>query len=298
MKLAIKVDVDTYAGTRDGVEVLRRIFLKHSVPALFLFSFGPDNTGKSLRRIFRPGFLKKCLRSNVAGNYGLKTLLYGTLLPAPRIASLCAGQMRAARDDGFECGIHSWDHFEWQERVLHMRPTEVEREFTRARVEFEKVFGGEPDCFGAPGWQISPDALALEDSVPLLFASDTRGKYPFLPRMGERAFKTLQIPSTLMTLDELLGSLPLEGVENRHISDMQSAADGFSVMTVHAELEGGAYSKWFDSFLARLKSMGTEFVSMRDKARELLKSPDKIPVCDVKMLPFEGRSGTLAVQSI
>ena len=107
MKIAIKIDVDTYRGTREGVPALAALFKKHSVPATFLFSFGPDNTGKALRRIFRKGFLKKCLRSNVAGNYGIKTLLYGTLLPAPKIARLCADTMRAVANDGFECGIHS-----------------------------------------------------------------------------------------------------------------------------------------------------------------------------------------------
>ena len=74
MKLAVKVDVDTFRGTREGVASLCKIFRKYSLPGTFLFSLGPDNTGKALRRIFRPGFLKKCLRSNVAGNYGLKTL--------------------------------------------------------------------------------------------------------------------------------------------------------------------------------------------------------------------------------
>ena len=137
MKIAIKIDVDTYRGTREGVPALAALFKKHSVPATFLFSFGPDNTGKALRRIFRKGFLKKCLRSNVAGNYGIKTLLYGTLLPAPKIARLCADTMRAVANDGFECGIHCWDHFKWQDYLFTMRDTEVAAEFSNALAEFE-----------------------------------------------------------------------------------------------------------------------------------------------------------------
>ena len=261
MKLAVKIDVDTYRGTRDGVLPLCKVLKKHGVPATFLFSFGPDNTGKALRRIFRKGFLKKCLRSNVAGNYGLKTLMYGTLLKAPRIAKLCAAQMRETKDMGFECGIHSWDHFQWQDYLPAMRITEVQCQFTRAAVEFEKVFGEEPKTFGAPGWQITPDALEVEDSVDLLYASDTRGKYPFLPMMGGRVFKTLQIPSTLPTLDEVM-----------------------------------AYLEWFDKFLGEAKARGTEFYSLSDRARELLKDREKIPTCEIKMQEFKGRSGTLAVQ--
>ena len=97
MKLAIKIDVDTYRGTRDGVPALAKLLKKRAVPATFLFSFGPDNTGKALRRIFRKGFLKKCLRSNVAGNYGIRTLLYGTLLPAPKIAPTAASASSRTR---------------------------------------------------------------------------------------------------------------------------------------------------------------------------------------------------------
>ena len=155
MKLAVKVDVDTYRGTREGVVSLCKIFRKYSLPGTFLFSLGPDNTGKALRRIFRPGFLKKCLRSNVAGNYGLKTLLYGTLLPAPEIGKLCADQMRAAAGDGFECGIHSWDHFKWQDYIFDMRKSQIEAEFNAARSEFEKIFGFPARWNKAPGGRFS-----------------------------------------------------------------------------------------------------------------------------------------------
>lgn len=294
MKLAVKVDIDTYRGTREGVPNLCKLFKKHGVPATLLFSMGPDNTGKALRRIFRKGFLKKCLRSNVAGNYGLKTLLYGTLLKAPRIGKLCADQMRAARDDGFECGIHCWDHFKWQDYLPTMRPTEIEAEFTKARVEFEKIFGYEPKFCGAPGWQITPDALEVEDGANLLYASDVRGGLPFVPTMGGRKFKTLQIPSTLLTLDEVLGLTPLEKVADMHLAEMRKIEH--SVMTAHAELEGMAYLEWFDAFLSKVKSEGAEFYSLADYANEILANPQSLRTAEIKMSPFTGRSGTLAVQ--
>ena len=46
-------------------------------------------------------------------HYGLRTLLYGTLLPGPDIGKKCAAEMRAVRDAGFEVGIHCWDHARW-----------------------------------------------------------------------------------------------------------------------------------------------------------------------------------------
>src|SRR5271170_2938935 len=116
-QLALKIDVDTLRGTLEGVPPLISMLQKHQAQATFLFSLGPDNTGRALKRIFRPGFLKKVFRTNVAGNYGLKTLMYGVLIPGPDIGKHAPLPMRAARDAGFEVGIHTWDHIRWQDNV-------------------------------------------------------------------------------------------------------------------------------------------------------------------------------------
>jgi len=62
--LAVKVDVDTERGTRLGVPDLVRLLRECDVPACFLFSLGPDNTGRALSRVFRPGFFGKVSRTN------------------------------------------------------------------------------------------------------------------------------------------------------------------------------------------------------------------------------------------
>ena len=85
MKIALKVDVDTLRGTLEGVPALLELYQRYGVKATFLFSLGPDHTGRALRRIFRPGFFSKVQRTSVLSHYGLKTLLYGTLLPGPHI---------------------------------------------------------------------------------------------------------------------------------------------------------------------------------------------------------------------
>lgn len=56
MKIALKIDVDTLRGTVEGVPRLADICAHHGTGATFLFSLGPDHTGRALRRIFRPGF--------------------------------------------------------------------------------------------------------------------------------------------------------------------------------------------------------------------------------------------------
>src|SRR5450432_3427947 len=118
--VAIKVDVDTDRGTRLGVRNLFGPLTEFAVPACFLFSLGPDNTGKAIRRVFRPGFFKKVSRTNVVQLYGVRTLLNGTLLPAPHIGRRNEAILKKTRDLGFEVGIHCYDHFRWQDYVLTM----------------------------------------------------------------------------------------------------------------------------------------------------------------------------------
>ena len=55
--IALKVDVDTLRGTREGVPRLLSVFVEANARATFLFSLGPDHTGWALRRVFRRGFL-------------------------------------------------------------------------------------------------------------------------------------------------------------------------------------------------------------------------------------------------
>ena len=81
--LAIKIDVDTDRGTRIGVPNLLDLFDEFNIKTTFLFSLGPDNTGRAIKRIFRPGFLTKVSRTSVVSTYGLRTLLNGILLPGP-----------------------------------------------------------------------------------------------------------------------------------------------------------------------------------------------------------------------
>lgn len=292
--VAIKVDVDTYAGTLKGVPRLLEIFDSLGVRATFYFSLGPDNSGKAIRRIFtRKGFLKKMLRTKAPSTYGLKTLLYGTLLPPPFIAKSCADAMRMTRDMGHEVGIHCWDHVRWHDLLPVMKKSEAREELRKADSAFRDVFGERAHTTAAPGWTVSADSLELQDGMALDYCSDSRGKFPFYPVVGGRVFDTLQLPTTLPTMDELLG---LEGITPENINDRYLACirPGLTVHTIHAELEGMGLSNVFVDLLGRLSAEGANFVTLGEAAELALSSGP--PRCLLSMAEIPGRSGLVAVQ--
>ncbi|MCU0974465.1 MAG: polysaccharide deacetylase family protein, partial [Burkholderiales bacterium] len=137
--LALKVDVDTLRGTREGVPRLLELLQRHGAGATFLFSLGPDHTGRAIRRVFRPGFLKKVSRTSVVEHYGVKQLLYGTLLPGPDIGRRCAPLMKSVAQHGFEVGIHTWDHIRWQDHVQGQDAAWTRREMQRAVDRFGEI---------------------------------------------------------------------------------------------------------------------------------------------------------------
>ena len=49
MLLALKIDVDTLRGTREGVPNLVVLLKKYGADATFLFSLGPDHTGRAIK---------------------------------------------------------------------------------------------------------------------------------------------------------------------------------------------------------------------------------------------------------
>jgi undecaprenyl phosphate-alpha-L-ara4FN deformylase len=293
-RLALKVDADTFRGTLVGVPRLVEALRRHQAGATFLFSLGPDHTGRAIKRVFRPGFFGKVSRTSVVSHYGIRTLMYGTLLPGPDIGRRCKDILIGTRDAGFEVGIHCWDHIRWQDGVERAGALWTEREMQRAVARYTDIFGEAPHVHGAAGWQMNAHALRLTQRLGLAYASDCRGTHPFVPVWDGEIVLCPQLPTTLPTLDELIG---LDGITEANVHERLlalTAEPHDHVFTLHAELEGMKLLPVLERLLQGWSAQGYGIVPMRDIASNL--NIAALPRHEMIRGEIAGRSGTLMLQ--
>jgi undecaprenyl phosphate-alpha-L-ara4FN deformylase len=296
-KLAIKIDVDTLEGFCQGVPALLDVLADQGVKASFFLALGPDNSGKAIWRVFRqPGFLQKMLRTRAPALYGLRTMCYGTLLPAPLIGAAAPELAPRIAQAGHEVGLHGYDHVRWHDHLLTMSAGEVTREISRAQERFAALLGRRAAAFAAPGWQCSEPSRRLLAAQGFLYASDTRGTAPYWPRFGDSVSRLLEIPTTLPTLDELLGFNGCRPEDFTALVLARLERRSPQVLTIHAEVEGGPYRGEFARLLKRCRQHGVDFFRLEDWARELLSQPAALPVARVSSRRLPGRAGRVSCQ--
>jgi undecaprenyl phosphate-alpha-L-ara4FN deformylase len=314
--LALKVDVDTLKGTRQGVPRLIDLFRRHQVGATFLFSLGPDHTGRAIKRVFRKGFFAKVKRTSVVSHYGFPTLLYGTALPGPDIGRRCEDILKRTRDEGFEVGIHCWDHVRWQDGVMNAGENWTRFEMERAQNRFCDIFKTAAKTHGAAGWQMNKHALRLTQSMGFDYCSDGRALpgegVPHYPVFNAEIISCPQLPTTLPTMDELIG---LDGVTEANVHEAilkltagravseENASNRPSVLgfdaapeifTLHAELEGMRCLGALDALIVGWKEQGYELVATEAIAAQLAR--EKLPYYSAIQGEVAGRSGQLLLQ--
>jgi undecaprenyl phosphate-alpha-L-ara4FN deformylase len=290
VQVGLRVDVDTFRGTRDGVPRLVELLDKHGVRASFFFSLGPDNMGRHLWRLLRPRFAAKMLRSRAASLYGVGILAAGTCWPGRKIGAALGSTLRAAAAAGHEVGLHAWDHHRWQAAAARLPLPALETEIALGVDAFADVFGRRPDCSAAAGWICNERVLAAKDGFGFRYNSDCRGRSVFTPRIGERGYAP-QVPTTLPTYDEMIGR---GGVTDRDYNDrlLDAVRPGaLNVLTVHAEVEGDARAALFERFLRSCRERAVELVPLR-----ALLPPDDPPADWIAQAPIAGRDGDVCWQ--
>jgi undecaprenyl phosphate-alpha-L-ara4FN deformylase len=290
--LGLRVDVDTYRGTRYGVPAICKLLGRYDCSASFFFSVGPDNMGRHLWRLLRPAFFLKMLRTRAASLYGWDILLKGTLWPGPEMGKKLAHIILNAAQAGHEVGLHAWDHHAWQAHIDHMTDREVFETLHRGVNALAQILGKPPVSSAAPAWKCTETVLLQKARFPFTYNSDCRGSRIFYPVVEKQVLSQVQIPQTLPTYDETVGQ---NGITDQNYNDHLLSLlrpNQLNVLTIHAEVEGIVCLEMFDAFIKAVRSFGAQIISL-GKLLEHYDSPSEAPI---ERREISGREGWVAWQ--
>jgi peptidoglycan/xylan/chitin deacetylase (PgdA/CDA1 family) len=207
----------------------------------------------------------------------------------------CLDGIKAAAEAGFETGLLAADHRPWWRRFTEEQADAQEARLGAARANFRAVLGDEARLHAAAHWRATPHALRLTQRLGFAYASDTRGRHPFVPVWHGEIVRCAQFPTTLPTFDELgrpeiasaairdeLLALTARPTESGHLFSL-SAAD---TSRRHLDLIEALLTGW--------REQGYEPTSIQALAAG--RDVDKLPRHEIVVGKVPGRHGTLLMQ--
>lgn len=286
MNLGLRIEVATLRGTRKAVPRLVAALKEAGAGGTFLFSLGPDHTGRALGSLPRVPRLK-C--------YGPVALVSGTLLPGADIGKRGADAMRSVEAEGHEAGILAYDRVRWLKRIAAAGEAWTAAALRRARERYEEIFGAPALTHGAPGWRMNRYAFRYSQRLGFRHCSDTRGSGPFIPVVRGELVACPQLPTTLPTLDELLaeGNTPDEAVRRLLEASRDPLPTGH-VYALRAEVEGTVFAPALRALLAGWQALGYRVVSLREYAAGL--NLAHLPRRNVVLQSSEGTGAPVATE--
>lgn len=290
MKLALKIDVSTLRGLREGVPALVELLQRHGAAATFFFAFGPDHSGRGLLRALPPG-----AAAGLGEPRGFGASFYGTVLPGPDLGRRGGDVMRSARDAGHETGLLAWNGVRWRRLAAHAEAAWTEAAMQQGVDAYSGVFGEPPQSHAAAGWQTNVHALRMTQRLGFAYCSDGRGRSPHLPVGNAELIRCPQIPTTLPLLDECLAQ-PGATHESLASQVLGLTADfaGVPVFGLRAEVEGLVALRVIEQLLIGWKAQGYALVPLGAILADV--EPLALPRCETALAPIAGRLHPVLMQ--
>ncbi|MGH8751046.1 MAG: polysaccharide deacetylase family protein [Burkholderiales bacterium] len=229
MKLALKVDVPTLRGTRDGVPRLLELLQKHRIQASFFFNLGPNS------RFF----------------------------PGPETGRLCAAILQRVSAAGHEAGIHAYNSSLWKHQAAQADALWTQAQMRQASERFGEIFKDAPRIHGAPDWQMNLHAFRLTQRLGFDYGCDTRGTCPFVPIVRAEIIACPQLPTTLPTLDEALASKGKDGALQYLLKLTENPPPTGHIYTLRAEREGRKLAPLFELLIEGWRRQGYALTTTR-----------------------------------
>lgn len=297
MFVALRIEVRTLPGALQGVPALLRLLDEYKVQASFLFALGPDRCAWT-RWPLGPESLAQRRRTQVLRAPDTRGRLRGLFPPIPVIGARAQEPMRSCLAAGHELGCLAQDPVSWERRAAHGDLDWTRAELERTLLAFESLVGRSPALFAAPGWQVNPHLFAEESRLSLGYASDTRGRGPFLPLLQGVHGSCPQVPTTLPTLGELIGrdGVTVDNIHQFVFAESQYVAPEGHCFSASAEIEGLRMLPVLERLLTMWRGSWGRVGPLAEIARGL--DRQRLPTHQVGWTQVPGRQGHVAGQGI
>jgi len=287
MRVALRVEVRSRRGLREGVPNLMRLFSDFQVRASFFFPLGRDYAGRSPLATWQ-----------ARGRLGLAAMAYGTLLPAPSLQPDAARLMALARANGHEVGVLGLSPLHWLRRLAYADEAWTREQCARLWEAYLASGGVEPAALATPAWQVNPTLLSCLSAERYRYSSVTRGKLPYLPMLQGVRSAIPEIPTTLPTVDELLcrPDVSMDNVHEYLYAESQQVSLAGHVFAVSAEHEGLGRLGLMEKLLVMWKGQEGSVRALGDMLKEI--DLGTLPRHQIGWGSVEGGEGYVAMQSL
>ncbi|NQU39027.1 MAG: polysaccharide deacetylase family protein [Lentisphaerae bacterium] len=266
---ALRIDVDFRIGLHRAVPRMAERLAAHNMLATFFLTTQLNGGRPWLRKVVRPGYLKRWLHIGawrLLGRLGAWGELLGMsgggdsdVLLGSTIARLLAL--------GHEVGVHGFDHEWWVDEVWHSEPERLAQEVARAYDVMARVTGETQYAWASPGWRSRDDVLQLLATRGVPYLADCWGRAPF---------QTLLRDGTLLEMPHLPVTVPsaeaMTGRSDRVTATAIAVVCGSSsgqLCCLHDYYEGLLQPGLLDAIIAALEQAGLSTQTLATAATAL-----------------------------
>lgn len=197
---------------------------------------------------------------------------------------------------GFEIGLAVDDTRPWWARWQRTDTTRTQATREASIAAFSNALGEAPRLHAATHWQQSSHGLRLTQRLGFAYASDCRGRHPFVPVWQGEIIRCPQFPTTLPTLDELTerGPPDFTAIHAQLLALTAKPAPYGHVFSLRLPPKPERYDEFLEQLFAGWREQGYELCSIQTLASAW--DMDKLPRNEITFGTVPGRRGNLLMQ--
>ncbi|MCU7958711.1 MAG: hypothetical protein KZQ58_01675 [gamma proteobacterium symbiont of Bathyaustriella thionipta] len=247
-----------------------------------------------------PGLLElfKTYDTRVSFAFAMQPFAGGFLsgLLAGRAAKERQALCLAVKEAGHELGVLGYDADEWAKSASQRDARWVEKQMRLATHVYQELTATMPLFFSAPDGQMNAETSVLEQQHGFVYASDTRGKTPFIPLSPAGESGCIQIPVSLPTIDEMLPqeAVTADNVHEHIYMESQYPSPYGHVFAFDADRHGKTMLPFLEKMLVMWRGSQREIGPLQSIYDSLKRQ--SLPKCYIAWEVIAGRHTPLAVQ--